>query len=150
MHVIDSSKPALSDQEPPLIQLIAPYSHIDRIDTEAAPRELPQSIFGQEPEHEWCYYYQKASLAAQKQDWEEAARLGDEAIALDYRPLDYSEWMPVLEGYVHTGRMDDSETRSLLAIIQEAPLFRDKICLELPNSDYDPLVKDFLNENLCN
>jgi len=150
LHVIDGNKRALSDQEPPIVQLIAPYSMIDRVQAGEPSREPPQSIFGAEPEHEWCYYYQKASLAEQRQDWEEAARLGDEAIALGHRPLDYSEWMPVLSGYVHTGRMDDSETRSLLAIIKETPLFEAKLCLELHNSDYDPTVKNFLDENLCN
>ena len=130
LHVIDGNKLALSDQEPPIIQLVAPYSDINRIIVEENDKTPPISIFGPEPEHEWCYYYQKASLAEQRKDWTEAARLGDEAIALGHRPLDYSEWMPILVGYIHTGRMDDSEARSLLAIIKEAPLFEAKICME--------------------
>ncbi len=149
LHVIDGNKPALSEQEPPLIQLVAPYSQIEQIQVEEEPKTPPSEIFGQEPEHEWCYYYQKAALAEQRQDWEEAARLGDEAISLGHRALDYSEWVPFLAGYIHTGRIDDSESRSLLAIIEETPLFKARFCLELDRSNYDPVVKDFLNENLC-
>jgi len=61
-------------------------------------------IFGAEPEHGWCYYYQKAALAAQHQDWQTAAALGDEAFMLSDQPNDPMERVPFIEAYAHTGR----------------------------------------------
>jgi hypothetical protein len=61
---------------------------------------LPSSaIFGDEPVHGWCYYYQKADLARQRGDWEEVARLAEEVDILDLRPNDQIEWMPFLQSY---------------------------------------------------
>ncbi|NMC79412.1 MAG: hypothetical protein GYA59_08635, partial [Chloroflexi bacterium] len=80
LHVIDSERPELSQNEGALIHFVAPSSHVDRIETGASPQRPPENIFGPEPSHDtWCYYYQKASLARQEGDWEEVVRLGDEA-----------------------------------------------------------------------
>jgi len=36
---------------------------------------MPEDIFGKEPPHTWCYYYEKAELARQAGDWEQVAKL---------------------------------------------------------------------------
>ena len=68
---------------------------------------LPE-IFGSEPEHDWCYTYQKASLAKQVGDWETVVELGDEAEAQGIAPDSTEanspqEWLPFIEGYARTG-----------------------------------------------
>lgn len=78
----------------------------------------PEEIFGPEPEHGWCYLYQKADLARQMGSWEEVAALGDEARAAGYHPKASAsntavEWMPMIEGYARVGRWDDAEALSL-------------------------------------
>jgi hypothetical protein len=85
--------------ENPLVVLAAPFSRTDWIQTSATPPAQPVEIFGDEPAHNWCFYYQKINLALQAGKWSEAARLSDEAIAGDFRPKDSTEWLSVLFAY---------------------------------------------------
>ena len=74
-------------------------SKIDNIITDAAYHQLPAYSFGPELPQGWCYYYQKADLARQEGDWDEIARLGNDAQKLDLHPNDQIEWMPFLQAY---------------------------------------------------
>jgi hypothetical protein len=60
-------------------------------------------IYGPEPAHGWCYYFQKADLARQLGDWEEVAALGDKAFKLDDFPNNPVERFVFIEGYAHSG-----------------------------------------------
>jgi tetratricopeptide (TPR) repeat protein len=91
------------------VKYIHHTSKIDRIITETDQNVSPPvEIFGPEPQHNWCYYYQKITLAMQRGDFEEAARLADEASSLGHNPRNQSEWIPVLEAYSKMGRIDDA------------------------------------------
>jgi len=81
----------------------------------------PEEIFGREPARGWCYLYEKADLARQNEDWNEAARLGDQARAAGYTPLAPDsdtafEWLPFIEGYARVGRAQDAKEISLSAL----------------------------------
>ena len=65
------------------------------------PPEVP---FGPELPHGWCYYYEKASFSRQLGDWEQVARLGEEALSLGFSAKDPIEWLPFLQAYA---RFDD-------------------------------------------
>ncbi len=65
--------------------------------------EYMPSVYGPEPTHGWCYYFERADLARQLGHWEQVARLGDEAFALDDYPNDPSERFVFIEGYAHIG-----------------------------------------------
>ena len=67
----------------------------------AANAQMPQ-IYGPEPEHDWCYYFQKADLARQKGDWNQVVSLGDTAFGLDDHPNNPVERFVFIEGYAHT------------------------------------------------
>ena len=72
-------------------------SNLDQIDLDAIPIAPDPLIFGKEPKHDWCYFFQKADLARQKQEWAKVISLMDEAFTsgLDAR---YSlEYLPLLE-----------------------------------------------------
>ena len=92
---------------PEALALSNPGLIITGADPPAAP---PTHIFGPEPEHEWCYYFQKAELARQKGDWNEVAGLGDQVfIYLDnLRPESAVELIPFIEGYAHVGRWQET------------------------------------------
>jgi hypothetical protein len=111
LHVIDGRLPVYSAAESSLIRQVGESSQIDRIIPSGTAPTPPASIFGSEPEHSWCYYYQKASLARQIGDWEEIGRLYDEVIAVDLETNDKSEVIPFFEGLVNLGR--DEEARTL-------------------------------------
>lgn len=108
IHVIDGTLPIYSESESLLIRRVGAYSMIKRIDPEGKAPVPPRAIFGREPAHDWCYYYQKASLARQRGDWKEVGRLYDETVARKVQAADKSEVFPFLEGLVNLGRDDDA------------------------------------------
>lgn len=79
----------------------------------------PDALFGPEPSHSsWCYYFQRADLARQQQDWQQIASLGDEAYALDDSPNHAAEHLPFVEAYAMVGRWREASalTRQTLEI----------------------------------
>ena len=61
---------------------------------------MPQ-VYGPEPAHGWCYYFQKADLARQMGDWDEVVALGEQAFASGDYPNDPIERFVFIEGYAH-------------------------------------------------
>ena len=107
LHVLDGSQVETAGLEDKLTLQAASYSLISQVMPERDPPQMPQ-FFGQEPVHNWCYDYQRASLARQQHNWSEVARLGDKALAAGYAPQDMSEWLPFIEGYWNIGRDKDA------------------------------------------
>ncbi|MCC6146612.1 MAG: hypothetical protein IT308_03495 [Anaerolineaceae bacterium] len=126
LHVLDGERAELSGIEDYRIQLIAQQSQINRIRVDGEVHRPPADIFGAEPNHAWCYFYQKASLARQRGDWNEVVRLGDEARSQNLRASDWIEWLPFLQGYAYTGAYDAAN--SILPIIREAPYIHFRVC----------------------
>jgi len=89
------------------------YSDISR----AQPGEStpPAAIFGQEPPHTWCYYYQKADLAAQLGDWAQAISLWRTASENNLRPSASVELLPFIEAYAHTSQWQQASELTLWA-----------------------------------
>ncbi|NMC78201.1 MAG: hypothetical protein GYA59_02460 [Chloroflexi bacterium] len=75
----------------------------------------PRDIFGSEPPHTWCYYYQKADLARQLGDWQQAADLGAQAEAQGYAANNGAELLPFIEAYAHTGQWDKALSATQVA-----------------------------------
>ena len=86
--------------------VVAPYSNIALIELASEFHIPPQDVFGPEPDHDWCYYYEKASLARQQEKWEEVIRLGNEALQNGFSPQDDIEWMPFLQAYARAGDVE--------------------------------------------
>jgi hypothetical protein len=105
VQVIDGKQVELSTVEDERVKAVASFSEVEHILTAEPFRTPPTIPFGAEPAHGWCYFYEKASFARQVEDWEEAARLGDEALALGLSAGDPIEWMPFLQAYA---MLDDS------------------------------------------
>jgi hypothetical protein len=109
VHVLDGRLPVYSAREPLVIQQVGNYSHVDRIIPTGSSPVPPASIFGSEPEHGWCYYYQKASLARQKGDWEEISRIYEQVLELNLETADKSETIPFFEALVNLGRYEEAQ-----------------------------------------
>jgi hypothetical protein len=69
------------------------------------PATMP-AILNPEPEHTWCYYFEKADLAAQLDKWQEAVSLDEQAAAAGFSPADETEWLPFMEAYAHLGNLE--------------------------------------------
>ena len=80
------------------------------------------NVFSPEPDHGWCYYFEKAELARQVEDWEKVVELGDEARRVGFAPADGTEWLPFIEGYASAGRYD--EASALVRVAREGVLTR--------------------------
>ncbi|HEY3312392.1 MAG TPA: hypothetical protein VGK00_12195 [Anaerolineales bacterium] len=80
-------------------------SNLDRIlpQSNSAPQT---AIFGTEPQHTWCYYYEKADLASQQGDWQAIIGFWDEASSKGFRPATSVELLPFVEAFARTGSWD--------------------------------------------
>lgn len=96
---LDSKNRLIPDDS--LMREASTLSNADRI--LSRQRAVMPAIYGPEPDHGWCYYFQKADLARQMEDWKSVAELGDKAFALDDYPNDPLERFVFIEGYAHTG-----------------------------------------------
>jgi len=65
-------------------------------------RKLDPAIFWDEPEHGWCYFFQKADLARQLGDWQAVVENAELAVAQMPSTYDHVEIRPYIEGYAHT------------------------------------------------
>jgi hypothetical protein len=153
VHVIDGGRPELSVDEPPIVDWVASYSHIQQVKTDGIPARPPEIIFGQEPPHTWCYYYQKMSLARQRGVWDEVVALGEEALNASFEPLDQSEWMPLLEGYAYSGDLE--KANSLIGKVSIDSNLRYNLCISVLTQSANPDLNlpgegvDFLLDRLC-
>ena len=148
LQVYDGQDLAFPENEDAAVRLIAANSRVDQIQIDAQNRVPPEVIFGTEPVHGWCYYYQKAALARQRQDWQQVVALAEEAAARDLSPADAVEWMPFYEAYARLGMFD--EANEIGALLREAPYFIKPYCLAhpAPPAGEDELGA-FLVNNLC-
>ena len=93
-----------------------PVSNISRIHrapvSEAYP---PGDIFGPEPPHTWCFYYEKAELARQYGDWLEVTRLWDQAEASSFIPGSGPEYIVFIEAFAHTGDWEKAADLTIIA-----------------------------------
>ncbi len=93
-------------------------SNLEQIITDpAVTATLPESLFKYRPaENTWCYYYEKAELARQQQDWHKIASLGDQALNAGHKLDNTWELIPFIEGYARSGRLEDARAVSFDAI----------------------------------
>lgn len=108
----DRLRTDLSNDEGMLVKLSNP-GWIDP--NPVAPIVPPASIFGPEPEHGWCYSFQKMELARQQQNWKEAARVADDAEAKGFVPKSSMEYSPVILAYLNTDQPEKAVKASLAA-----------------------------------
>lgn len=68
----------------------------------------PLNVVGAEPDQGWCYYFEKAELARQNQEYENVISLLEQAQGKGLNPKVPSEWYPFLDAYLHLGSMEEA------------------------------------------
>lgn len=116
--VLDDSMPNL----PASLSAWVPLSRLDLIRTDAPEAAVPP-LYPNEPNHDWCYYFERGDLARQRGDWQAVANLGDQGFGADH-PNDASERLVFVEGYAHVGRLDLAEEQSYAALAQNSAVNR--------------------------
>jgi hypothetical protein len=105
---LDQEDPQISDG----LRRALGLSNLSRILPEPVDGQTPPTdIFGPEPAHDFCYYYQKTELARQNADWKGIVAIGEEAIEKGYLPTGSlsnfpHEWLPFIEGYARAGEIE--------------------------------------------
>lgn len=84
-----------------------PFSNLNTIITNPPVSRVPQEkYFGIEDTNQWCYFFEKADLARQNQDWKSVVYFYESAQDLDLSPYKIAEYVPFLEAYIRTGDIE--------------------------------------------
>jgi hypothetical protein len=68
--------------------------------TNETQAQMPR-MYGPEPAHDFCYYFEKADLARQLGDWNTVVKLGETALSMQGHPFNPAEQFVFIEGYAH-------------------------------------------------
>ena len=68
---------------------------------------LFDEVFKEPIQQDWCYYFQKADLARQTEDWEAIAEIGDDVLP-KMKAREASEYFVFTEAYINLDRWDDA------------------------------------------
>jgi hypothetical protein len=129
VRVIDPRWPTFALTDDPALRLLAPVSRVGSIAWSPNPSVPPASLFGPEPEHAWCYYFEKASLAAQQGNWQEIAAIQVQVDQLGLHPNDQIEWMPFLQAQAYLG--DQQAVKQIASRINTEKLYKQQACQNL-------------------
>lgn len=105
---------------PALTRAALPVSNLGRIQPgPAKPGYPPTDLFGAEPAHTWCYFYQKAELARQQGNWQAVMQLDQEARLLNQKAQNAYELTAFIEAFLQMGRWQDAVQYSQEALALE-------------------------------
>lgn len=118
---------------------------------------LPEDIYGKENTGSWCYYFQKADLARQYEQWDQVVRLWDEAQSAGERADNGFEYIPFVEGFGHTEDWEQVKMLTRLAKRITAGLepslcsALDRLAVEAPRSQQrDETIINLKDDLICN
>jgi hypothetical protein len=104
LHLINPSYGESSIEIPDFVSQAAAFTEPELISPEISNlnRERLYQLFGKEPDHTWCYYYEQAELARQFGKWTEIRTLYMQVIDQGLEPAVSEEWLPFIEGLANT------------------------------------------------
>jgi len=94
---------------------LIPVSKLSRIISNPAAAAPDPNIFGPEPPHDWCYFFQKADLARQSKDWNAVIALYQQATQKGLAPQYGAEYIPFIQAYAQTGNWQKAYDLTLSA-----------------------------------
>jgi len=122
--------------------ILIPISNLSRIIPNSAATPPDPDIFGPEPDHKWCYFFQKADLARQVKDWNMVIALYKQAKQKGFNPGFGSEYIPLIEAHAQTGDWQKAYDLTLAAQVM-TPGLNKMLCAhwsrlrEIPSSDME-------------
>ncbi|QYK49860.1 MAG: hypothetical protein KF701_05540 [Anaerolineales bacterium] len=91
-------------------------SDLSRISRTAKPSYPKWDVVREQSQNSWCYYFQKADLAAQFADWEEVGRLWETARNYLNQMNAYTELTPFIKGFLHLEQLGEAVDLSELMV----------------------------------
>jgi hypothetical protein len=122
VHIINPKYPWYSYNDPDSILVTGASSKIDNVLTNTDAPYLDPVVFGPEPARKWCYYFEKAELALQNEDWNAILGLAKDVETQTLHPNERLEWMPFLQAFALSG--DESrflDTLSKITSVEAGP-----------------------------
>ncbi len=152
VHAIDNRWVSLSASDGVHVIAGASKSNIENIIPTGDSPVLPQVLFGPEPPHTWCYFYQKADLARQTGDWDQVIEIFEEAGKKDLHPNDQIELIPFLQAYAYHN--DLKTVKQLSTRINTDIFYKQQACTILTNMEvhgypFSPEMQIRINELFC-
>lgn len=148
VQVIDGNIPMLSESEQYDIQMIASASNQNNIILDETHAPPPEFVFGSEPQLDWCFYYQTASLAFQNGQYEKVLEIKQTAEKAGFSPQDPVEWMPFLQAAILLS--DDDAATQLSRLIKKSPFLQRQACENLPKlPNLDTQMNTFIQKTFC-
>jgi len=147
VHVVDANWKDISTSETDSIKLVSPQSKIDNVQVDVPIHTPPTSLFGSEPKHDWCFYYQKATLARQMKNWEQITSLEKQASNLGLHPNDQIEWMPFLQSAAMLG--DENTVKLISSRINTERLYKQQACQNLQKMMLTPDMQSYVSDLFC-
>ncbi|NPV85556.1 MAG: hypothetical protein HPY45_06055 [Anaerolineae bacterium] len=136
LRIVDAQEGVLIPGLPPRLKDAAYLSRLDLIDPQSNPPARPPKVVGAQPELAWCYFFEKAELAAQQGQWQTVVDLGNKAFEQSYRPAELSEYLVFIKGYAHVHNLDEATRLS-----QEMSAEADETVLSALCATWDRLEK---------
>jgi hypothetical protein len=130
--------PNLTQLEADSIQI----SNLDQIISNPPFHKIPpRELLPNEPDHDWCYYFEKADLARQSGDWQTIINLGLDAKNRSLKPRNQSEWLPFIEANIRLGKIEEAASLSKLSL-QTADKYLPGLCYTWDRIMNDPMVAE--------
>ncbi len=146
VRVLNGTHPELSSNDREEIMLSAPTSRQTDVLLDGS-HTPPASIFGSEPSHGWCYYYEKADIARQQGDWQKVVQIEEQALQDGFYPSDPVEWMPLLEAYTRLGQQD--KLHHYVSILSADPFMKSQACTLLTDAAPDANMQQYIQLSFC-
>lgn len=109
LQIIDEAAAGYPGMPESLIR-ISSVSDLDLIQTDMTVPAQPPPAIGKEPEHGYCYYFQKTALAQQMNDQEKAYSFAKEVLSSDLRPVYAPDLAPVVSAFLQAGDIQNAES----------------------------------------
>ncbi len=147
VRVINGEEPELSSSDDARIIPIASSSNIHHILPNEPFHSPPEIIFGKEPKHTWCFYYEKASLERQRGNWEEIIAIENEALSSGFSPKDLIEWLPFLQANIIAGNQE--RVLEIASILEKDSFAAYQSCQILSAMEMTPEMQKIIQQKIC-
>ncbi len=84
-------------------------------------------IIGSEPPKTWCFYFEKADLAAQFKDWQVVGDIYQQILEKKYQPRTGREYIPFIEGLSHLSKWAEASSLTDLSL-EISPELKPLLC----------------------
>lgn len=103
----------------------------------------PTHILGDEPEHDWCYYFEKAELARQNKDYTKVVTLFNEINQKGLSSNNGSEYYPFIDALARMGNWEEASNETLKRLSPSSHALERGLCYL-----WQKLGTDFPNEKI--